>query len=121
MLSSCTYRQRRANSLMKRAESIFGYIKRKNPWTPRGLLVRGSLASLLVIGSILTNRSFLGWGLFTMFAILMVPTGRIRSFLFSFGPYTGVWFIFTALRSISDETPLARTLNLYAPDFEREL
>ena len=106
---------------MSRSESILGYVKRKNPWTPRGLLIRGSLASLIVIGSILTNRSFLGWGVFTMFAILMVPTGRIRSFLFSFGPYTGVWFIFTALRSISDETPIAKSVNLYAPDFERDL
>jgi membrane-associated phospholipid phosphatase len=104
-----------------RSASILTYIKSKNPWTVHGLIIRGSLASLIVIGSLLTNRSYLGWGVFTMFAILMVPTGRIRSFLFSFGPYAGIWFIFTALRSISDETPLARTLNLYAPDFERDL
>jgi hypothetical protein len=76
---------------------------------------------LIIVTALLTNRSFLGWGLFAVFAILIVPAGRIRSFLFSFGPYAGVWFLFTALRSISDETPLARTLNLYAPEFEREL
>ena len=75
---------------------------------------RFRLRSLIFVGALLTNRSFLGWGVFTVFAILMVPTGRIRSFLFSFGPYAAVWFIFTALRSISDETPLGRTLNLYA-------
>ena len=103
------------------SESFVQFIKRKNPWTRRGLAIRGSLAILIVVGAVLTNRSFLGWGLFTVFAVLMVPTGRIRSFLFSFGPYAAVWFIFTAARSISDETPLARSLNLYAPDFEREL
>jgi membrane-associated phospholipid phosphatase len=106
---------------MREPGSIAAYLRSKSPWTPRGLIVRGFLAMLIVVGSILTNRSFVGWGLFTTFAILMVPTGRIRSFLFSFGPYAGVWFVFTALRSISDETPLARTLNLYAPDFERDL
>lgn len=106
---------------MRYSGSFVGQLKRLNPWTVRGLIIRGSLAMLIVVGSLLTNRSYLGWGVFTTFAILIVPTGRIRSFLFSFGPYAGVWFVFTALRSISDETPLARTLNLYAPDFERDL
>lgn len=104
-----------------RSHPVAARIMRLNPWTPRGLVIRMSIALLIVLFSLVTNRSFVGWGLFTTFAVLVVPTGRIRSFLFSFGPYALVWFVFTALRSISDETPLARTLNLYAPDFEREL
>ncbi|HET7056224.1 MAG TPA: phosphatase PAP2 family protein [Thermomicrobiales bacterium] len=106
---------------MSRRASRFESIRRIGPWTSRGFVIRASLAVLIIVTALLTNRSFLGWGLFAVFAILIVPTGRIRSFLFSFGPYAGVWFLFTALRSISDETPLARTLNLYAPEFEREL
>ncbi|MDQ2682520.1 MAG: phosphatase PAP2 family protein [Chloroflexota bacterium] len=79
------------------------------------------MAIAIFIGAELTNRSFLAWGLLACFAVMVVPTGRFRSLLFSFGPYAGTWFIFTALRSLADETPLARSLNLYAPDFEREL
>ena len=101
--------------------TMASYIRQKKPWSPKGLAIRGSLALAILVSALLTNRSYLGWGVFTVFAILMVPTGRIRSFLFSFGPYASVWFIFTAFRSISDETPLARTMNFYAPDFEREL
>jgi membrane-associated phospholipid phosphatase len=104
-----------------RARGFLSYLWTRNPWSTKSLLIRGSLALAIVLGSIATNRSFVGWGLFTVFAILVVPAGRIRSFLFSFGPYAGVWFLFTALRSVSDETPFARTLNLYAADFEREL
>jgi membrane-associated phospholipid phosphatase len=106
---------------MGRSRGLLGFLWTRNPWSPRSLTTRAALALAIVIGSIATNRSFVGWGLFTVFAILIVPAGRIRSFLFSFGPYAAVWFIFTGLRSISDETPLARTLNLYATDFEREM
>lgn len=95
--------------------------RRVIPWTNRGLVIRGAIAATIIGSSIATNRSFLGWGIFATFAVLMVPVGRVRSFLFSFGPYALVWFGFTALRSISDETPFALSLNLQAADFEREL
>ena len=91
------------------------------PWTMHGLIIRLVLSAALLLVSLLTNRSFLGWGVFAIFAIFIVPAGRIRSFLFSFGPYAAVWFVFTALRSLADETVFARTLNLYASDLEREL
>ena len=96
-------------------------VQLRNPWTTRGLVIRIAISLLIVVGAVLTNRSFLGWGIFASFAVLMVPTGRIRNFLFSFGPYAGVWFLFTAARSVSDETSLAKTINFYAEDFERDL
>jgi membrane-associated phospholipid phosphatase len=101
--------------------SLVDTIRRKNPWTTRGLIIRSSIALLIVIGAILTNRSFLAWGVFASFAILVVPVGRVRSALFSFGPYAAVWFLFTAMRSVADETKLTKSLNLYVADFEREL
>lgn len=85
----------------------------------RSLAVRLVLSLVLVVVSLQTNRSFLAWGLFVIFAILVVPIGRARSFLFSFVPYAGVWFIFTALRSLADETTLARTTNTKVATFER--
>ena len=91
------------------------------PWTIGGLAARLGLSVGLLAVALLTNRSFLGWGIFAIFAILVVPSGRIRSFLFSFGPYAAVWFIFTAIRSLADETAFARTLNFATPDFEREM
>lgn len=91
------------------------------PWTFGGLIARVGLSAGLLAVALLTNRSFLGWGIFAIFAILIVPSGRIRSFLFSFGPYAAVWFIFTAIRSLADETVFAQTLNFATPDFEREM
>lgn len=91
------------------------------PWTVGGLAARVALSAGLLAVALLTNRAFLGWGVFAIFAILVVPSGRIRSFLFSFGPYAAVWFIFTAIRSLADETVFARTLNFATPDFEREV
>jgi len=75
----------------------------------------------LVTAATLTNRSFLGWGLFVVFAVLFVPGTRARSFVLSFVPYGAVWFVFTALRSLADETLLARRVNLRAAAFERYL
>src|SRR5687768_7447439 len=46
--------------------------------------VRVGLSLTLIVVSMLTNRSFLGWGLFVIFAIMLVPIGRARSFLISF-------------------------------------
>lgn len=83
--------------------------------------LRLALAAGLIVVSLLTNRQFLGWGLFAVFAILVVPVGRIRSFLIAFVPYATIWFVFTFLRSFADETILARTLNTKVASFERWL
>lgn len=101
------------------------------PWRVRSWLanlrssriiwVRIGLSLTLLGVSALTNRSFVGWGLFVIFAIMVVPIGRARSFLLSFAPYAAVWFIFTALRSLADETILARTLNVKVAQLERWL
>lgn len=93
---------------------LFGFIPLN-----RGFAIRVALSIILFAVSYKTNRSFLIWGLFVIFAVLVVPVGRARSFLFSFGPYAAVWFIFTAARSLADETVLARTLNTQVAQLER--
>ncbi len=85
----------------------------------RSMMIRIAVSIALITVSYLTNRSFLGWGLFVVFAIMIVPAGRARSFAFSFVPYAAVWFAFTAARSLADETILARTLNTTVPRLER--
>lgn len=94
-------------------------LKRRLRHPSRAAIVRIVLAATLVAVSYKTNRSFLGWGLLAIFAILVVPLGRARSFLLSFAPYTFAWFAFTALRSLADETVIARTLNTKVPALER--
>ena len=81
--------------------------------------IRVALAAALITVSLLTNRQFLGWGLLAVFAILIVPVGRIRSLLVAFIPYTTVWFVFTFLRSFADETFLATILNTKVAMTER--
>lgn len=88
---------------------------------PRRIVIRAGIAILLIGASLATNRSYLGWGLFVVVAVLIVPVGRARSFLLSFLPYATVWFLFTALRSLADETVLARTLNTNVARVERWL
>ncbi len=88
---------------------------------PRRVVIRAGIAAVLIGASLVTNRSFLGWGLFVVVAVLVVPMGRARSFLLSFVPYGMVWFLFTALRSLADETVLARTLNTNVARVERWL
>jgi len=91
-------------------------------WPPsRRTIVRVGIAVAIVLSSVLTNRSFVGWGLFATIAVLLVPVGRVRSALLSFVPYAGVWFIFSALRSFADETMLAQTMNTRVWNFERWL
>lgn len=85
------------------------------------MAIRLLVSAVLIAVAYQTNRSFLGWGLFVTFAIMIVPIGRARSFLMAFVPYAAVWFIFTALRSFSDETILARTLNTQVAQLERWL
>jgi membrane-associated phospholipid phosphatase len=85
----------------------------------RSFGLRLTLAVALVVVSLLTNRSFLGWGLLVIFAVLFLPLRRMRSFIIAFIPYATVWFGFTALRSLADETTLARTVNTAVPNLER--
>lgn len=87
----------------------------------RRLWIRIAIAAVLIVAAALTNRSFLGWGLFVVFAIMIVPISRARSFLHAFVPYAAVWFVFTALRSLADETILAKTLNTQVSQLERWL
>ncbi|MDQ4043915.1 MAG: phosphatase PAP2 family protein [Chloroflexota bacterium] len=85
----------------------------------RGSLIRVGLAIVIVLASLVFDRQFLGWGLFATLAILVVPAGRARSFVASFGPYAAVWFIFTFLRSLADETRWAQIVNTRASAIER--
>jgi membrane-associated phospholipid phosphatase len=87
----------------------------------REFWIRIAIGVGLVVLSLFTNRSYLGWGLIALLAVLIVPTGRARSFIAAIVPYAGVWFIFTFLRSLADETVLAQTLNTKVPQFERWL
>jgi membrane-associated phospholipid phosphatase len=91
-------------------------------WPPSNQqIIRLGIAIAIVATAALTNRSFLGWGLFATVAVLVVPVGRARSFVLAFIPYATLWFVFTVLRSLADETTLADTLNLYVTRFERWL
>jgi membrane-associated phospholipid phosphatase len=85
----------------------------------RSMGIRILFAIAIVIASIFMNRSFLGWGLFAVLAVLVVPVGRARGLVAAFVPYGIVWFVFTFLRSLADETILAKTLNTKVPSLER--
>lgn len=85
----------------------------------RDMLVRLSIALVLIVVSVFTNRQFLGWGLFAVLGVLVVPYGRARSFLAAFVPYALVWFVFSFLRSLADETQWARIVNTRVAQFER--
>jgi hypothetical protein len=100
---------------LRRVSTRLGYPE------PRALVVRLGVAAVIVAVSLATNRTFLIWGLFATLAVLVVPVGRARSFVLSFAPYAAIWFAFSGLRSLADETILARTLNLHVPRFERWL
>src|SRR5690606_27464013 len=50
-------------------------------------LIRFAIATVLVAASILIDRPAFAWGVLVLFAVLAVPLGRARSFLFSFVPY----------------------------------
>ena len=87
----------------------------------RQMAIRIAIAVVLVVAAAFTNRSFLGWGLFAVLAVLFLPINRFRSFILAFAPYGAIWAIFTFLRSFADETPLARLVNLRVLHFERWL
>lgn len=84
-------------------------------------MIRIAIAAVLIIVSVFTNRSFLLWGLFATLAVLVVPYGRARSLLGAFVPYAAIWFLFTFLRSLADETRWARIVNTRVAEFERWL
>ena len=90
-------------------------------WNRRDFKIRVLIAVALIVVSIFTNRQFLGWGLFAILAVLVVPYGRYRSLLGAFVPYALIWFIFTFLRSLADETRLARIVNTRVAELERWL
>lgn len=81
--------------------------------------VRIAVALTLIVVSVFTNRQFLGWGLVATLAVLVVPLGRARSAVAALVPYAGIWFIFTFLRSLADETALAQRVNTVAAEIER--
>jgi hypothetical protein len=83
--------------------------------------IRLAIGVGLIVLSLYMNRSFLVWGLIALLAVIFVPTGRARSFVAAIVPYATVWFVFTFLRSLADETILAKTLNTRVAEFERWL
>lgn len=85
------------------------------------MLVRSGIALALVVVSVFTNRQFLGWGLFAVLGVLLIPYGRARSFIAAFVPYALVWFVFSFLRSLADETVWAQTVNTRVAELERWL
>ncbi|MEJ7839734.1 MAG: phosphatase PAP2 family protein [Thermomicrobiales bacterium] len=85
----------------------------------RSFGIRIALAIGIVVASLFMNRSFLGWGLFAVLAVLVVPVGRSRGLVAAFVPYGLVWFVFTFLRSLADETVLAKTVNTKVASLER--
>ncbi|HYJ13092.1 MAG TPA: phosphatase PAP2 family protein [Thermomicrobiales bacterium] len=87
----------------------------------RDVAIRIGIALVLILLSLFTNRSFLGWGLFAVLAVLFVPYGKARSFLAAAVPYAAIWFIFTFLRSLADETQWARRVNTKVAELERWL
>lgn len=85
----------------------------------REVLIRILIGIGLVVVSLYMNRSFLGWGLIALLAVVFVPTGRARALIAAVVPYATVWFGFTFLRSLTDETLFAKTLNTKVAQFER--
>ncbi len=87
----------------------------------RQAVIRIVIALVIVGVAAVTNRSFLGWSLFAVLAVLFLPITRFRSAIIAFVPYGAVWAVFTFFRSFADETPLARKVNLQVLHFERWL
>lgn len=85
----------------------------------RSTLIRIAVATTLIVISLFTNRQFLGWGLVATLAVLIVPLGRARGAIAALVPYAGIWFLFTFIRSLADETILAKTVNTRASEIER--
>ena len=85
----------------------------------RDFKIRMAIALVLVVVSLFTDRQFLGWGLMAVLAVLVVPYGRARSLLGALVPYALIWFVFTFLRSLADDTRWAMIVNTRATALER--
>jgi len=72
-------------------------------------------------GALFVGGTFVGWGVLGVFAVLIVPIRRAKSFLFAFVPYVLIWAIFTAIRALAGRTIIAKTLNTKVPSVERWL
>lgn len=94
---------------------------RREQLLKRDMIIRITIAAALILVSVFTNRSFLGWGLFAVLAVLFVPYGRARWFLAATVPYAVIWFGFSFLRSLADETQWARIVNTQVAELERWL
>ena len=87
----------------------------------RSLLIRLGLCAVVLTGSLTVGGTFVGWGVLGVFAVLIVPVKRTKSFVFAFIPYVLIWAIFTAIRALAGRTIIAKTLNLKVPAVERRL
>lgn len=90
-------------------------------WSTRAWVIAGALAIALLVASIYSNRGFLGWGLLVIVGVMIFPTAKARSFLTAVIPYAVLWFVFTFLRSLADETLWAKKVNLKVSELERWL
>ncbi len=82
-------------------------------------MIAGALAIALAVASVYSNRGFLGWGLLAIVGVMIFPTARARSFLTAVIPYAVLWFVFTFLRSLADETLWAKKVANHVTDLER--
>ncbi|MGB3330737.1 MAG: phosphatase PAP2 family protein, partial [Thermomicrobiales bacterium] len=90
-------------------------------WSPRAWAIAAVLAAALLLVSLFTNRSFLGWGLLLLVAVMLFPRSHAKSFVSAVIPYAMIWFVFTFLRSLADETLWAKKVNLRVSQLERWL
>lgn len=84
--------------------------------------IRITIAVAIIVASWLRGDiQFLLWGLAASLLVVFIPAGSARAFVAGMVPYATVWFVFTFLRSFTDETLFAKTLNTQVADFERWL
>jgi hypothetical protein len=83
------------------------------------LAIRLLLCLAVLICSLYVGGTFVVWGVLGIFAVLIVPIGRTRSFFAAFVPYIGIWAIFTVIRALAGRTIIAKTLNTKVPSIER--
>ena len=73
---------------------------------PRSVVIRVGLGAAIIGSLALLHPAFIGWGMAVTAAVIAVPLSRYRSYAVAFLPYGAAWLIFTALRSLADETPI---------------
>jgi len=76
---------------------------------------------MLIVVSLFSNRGFLGWGLLALVGVMIFPRSHAKSFIAAIVPYATLWFVFTFLRSLADETTWAKRVNLRVSELERWL